>query len=51
MPQMPTSLEIERAVNLLMGFGWQLLEQKVTDTQITLTFVKKREVELKPGPT
>ena len=51
MPQMPTSLEIERATNLLRGFGWKLKKQEVTETEITLTIVKKSEVEIKPGPT
>lgn len=48
---MPTSLEIERAMNLLRGFGWDKKKEEVTETEITLTIVKKREVEIKPGPT
>jgi hypothetical protein len=51
MPQMPTSLEIERAMNLLRGFGWDKKKEEVTETEITLTIVKKREVEIKPSPT
>jgi hypothetical protein len=48
---MPTSLEIERAMNLLRGFGWDKKKEEVTETEITLTIVKKREVEIKPSPT
>jgi hypothetical protein len=51
MPQIPPTLEIERAKNLLIGFGWELKEQRVTETEIVLTIVKKIEVEIKPGPT
>ncbi len=51
MVQMPTSLEIERAINLIRGFGWDLKKQEITETEITLTIVKKREVEIPPGPT
>lgn len=51
MPQVPTTLEIERATNLLIGFGWTKRKEEVSDTEIILTFVKKREVEIKPGPT
>ncbi len=51
MPELPTNLEIERARNLLRGFGWNIKKEEVTETQITLTISKKREVEIKPTPT
>ena len=39
-------LEVERAVNLLRGFGWDRLEESVEGDQIRLTFEKTLESPL-----
>jgi hypothetical protein len=44
MPTLPTHLEIDRVLNLIRGFGWELEEKVITDTEIKLT-VKKEIVK------
>lgn len=41
MTAMPADLEIDRLMNLIRGFGWEIDEKKITDTELTVTVVKK----------
>ncbi len=43
MDQVQKVLEVERAVNLLRGFGWDRLEESVEGDKIRLTFEKTLE--------
>lgn len=40
MPSLHQTLDIERAVNLLKAFDWDLQDQKVSGTDVKLTFRK-----------
>jgi len=42
------SLEIERAVNLLKGFGWEKTVEKIEGDKIALTFEKSLQ---SPAPS
>lgn len=44
-------LETERLVNLVRGFGWDMIEQKIADGVLTVTLQKKVAVVEKPPPT
>lgn len=44
-------LETERLVNLVRGFGWEMVEQKIADGVLTVKLQKKVVVTEKPGPT
>jgi len=41
-------LEVERAVNLLRGFGWEKAVEKVEGDKIVLTFEKTIESPVPP---
>jgi hypothetical protein len=41
MTTLPVDLEIERVLNLIRGFGWEMEKKEITDTGITLTITKK----------
>lgn len=51
MPEMPTSLEIERVTNFIRGFGWEKKKEVVTDTEIELVITKKRIAVIPATPT
>jgi len=40
-------LEVERVVNLIRAFGWELQEQKFGETAITITVTKKLSPEMR----
>ena len=47
-------VEIERVVNLVVNFGWKLVSQQVTETDIILTLKKPKPstlTETSPGPS
>ena len=39
-PSVEKTLEIERAVNLLKGFGWEKVKEESDADKVALTFVK-----------
>jgi len=41
-------LEVERIVNLVMGFGWRKIEEKVEGDVIRITIEKKIESSVLP---
>lgn len=41
MPTLPVDLEIDRLMNLIRGFGWEMEKKEITDTDITMTIKKK----------
>ena len=41
MATLPAYLEIDRLMNLIRGFGWEMREKEVTDKEITVTIEKK----------
>uniref|UniRef100_A0A6M3LGE8 Uncharacterized protein n=1 Tax=viral metagenome TaxID=1070528 RepID=A0A6M3LGE8_9ZZZZ len=41
MVQLPVNLEIDRLMNLIRGFGWEIEEKKETAETITVTIKKK----------
>ena len=43
---MPIQLEVERLLNLIRGFGWEMKSQKVEGDKLILEIVKT--VEFKP---
>lgn len=45
MPSLPIDLEIDRLMNLIRGFGWEMTTKEVTDDAITLTITKKIAAE------
>lgn len=51
MPQQTPTLEVERVMNLVRGFGWEQREMKVGEDKVILTIEKKVIVEAPPQPT
>jgi hypothetical protein len=47
----PVPLEVERVVNLVRGFGWSKIEEKIIGDKILITLEKKTEVKLPGTPT
>jgi len=48
--QLPTvSLEVERLMNLVRGFGWELSKQAVSDGKITVELVKETPAAAEVG--
>lgn len=45
MEEVQTRIEVERIVNLVAGFGWSKVEEKVEAGQITITLKKTIPVE------
>lgn len=46
-------IEVERIVNLVRGFGWEVVKQEFTEDRIILSLEKRREleaVEMGAGP-
>lgn len=41
---MPASLEIERLMNLIRGFGWEKIKEELPGDKIVLTIQKKIEI-------
>ncbi len=35
-------IEVDRIVNLVIGFGWEKVKEEITDTDILLVLKKKR---------
>lgn len=40
MEEVQRRIEVERIVNLVAGFGWSKIEEKVAEGQITITLKK-----------
>ena len=45
MPEYPIPLEVERALNLVMGFGWKKVKEEIVGNRIVLTIEKTVEAE------
>jgi len=45
MAQLPVNLEIDRLMNLIRGFGWEMEKKEETAELITVTIKKKIIVE------
>ena len=44
-------MELERIYNVVQNFGWELVKQEITDTDLILTVKKKRiDQEVPPEP-
>jgi len=41
MNTLPVDLEIDRLINLIRGFGWEMEKKEITDIDITVTIKKK----------
>jgi len=41
-------IEIERIVNLVAGFGWKKIEEKISTEKVTITLEKKVPVTVEP---
>jgi len=41
MATLPVDLEIDRLMNLIRGFGWEMEKKEVTDKDITVTIKKE----------
>lgn len=48
---MPVSLEVERIINLVRGFGWEKIKEEIVDDRLIVTIQKKVEVKPEPRPT
>jgi len=48
MEQIQRTIEIERVVNLIKGFGWELVETKVEGETIQIA-IKKTVLPVKPA--
>ena len=48
MEQIQRTIEIERVVNLIKGFGWELVDSKVEGESIQLT-IKKTVLPVSPA--
>lgn len=47
---LPTTLEIERLMNLIRGFGWEKIKEELPGDKIIVTIQKKIEVSAPPKP-
>lgn len=47
----PIPLEVERLVNLVRGFGWTKIEEKISGDKILITLEKKTELKQPGTPT
>lgn len=43
-------IEVERIVNLVSGFGWVKVEEKISEGKVTLTLEKKIPVSTESAP-
>jgi len=41
MPEYPKEIEIERVVNLVRGFGWEMIKQEIIGEDLQITLKKK----------
>lgn len=48
MAEIPVSLEVERVVNLIRGFGWEKKSEQVEDGKVRLVIEKSLRIE-SPG--
>jgi len=44
MPDPSIAFEIDRIKNLIVNFDWTIEKQKISDDEIVLTIVKKKQV-------
>lgn len=51
MAELPTSLEIDRLMNLVRNFGWEKTEEKIVDGKITITLQKTTATRPIPTPS
>ena len=45
MPEYPIPLEVERVVNLVIGFGWKKVKEEVVGNRVIVTIEKEMEAE------
>jgi hypothetical protein len=38
---LPVDIEIDRLLNLIRGFGWEMEKKEISDEEVTLTITKK----------
>ena len=48
---MPTQLEVERLLNLVRGFGWEMKSQKIEGGKLVIELQKPVEEKPVPIPT
>jgi hypothetical protein len=41
MTTLPIDIEIDRLLNLIRGFGWEMEKKEISDEEVTLTITKK----------
>ena len=41
MATLPVDIEVDRLLNLIRGFGWELKSKEITEEEIILTIKKK----------
>ena len=41
MANLPVDIEIDRLLNLIRGFGWEMEKKEISETEIILTIKKK----------
>lgn len=51
MAELEVRLETERLVNLVRGFGWEMIEQTIAEGVLTIKLQKKVAVVEKPHKT
>jgi len=47
MATLPVDLEVERLLNLIRGFGWEMKEKKIEDDKVSLLVQKRIEAPKK----
>jgi len=47
MVALPVDLEVERVLNLIRGFGWEMKEKRIEDNRVSLSIQKSIEVPKK----
>ena len=53
MPELPKEIEIQRVMNLVIGFGWNKIREEIVGTKVQITIEKEMFVESEitgPGP-
>lgn len=41
MATLPIDIEIDRLLNLIRGFGWEMEKKEISDEEVILTITKK----------
>ena len=41
MPEYPKEIELERVLNLVRGFGWEMVKQEIIGEELIITLKKK----------